>query len=196
LYSGRNNRSDFFFLVNGFQYLRLIKRLDLFHIQRLDVLSIRSDFFFVNWNGLLFVNRFDFFVIEGLDFLSVDLLNLFLVDRENLFFVDRLMLMCSLDGENFLDDRQLMLLVVVIIVFGATSNVSDVSDETRVTFDIIVDDLTASVGQKNVVESLRVTSFAALELAHVEAAVTVFHGPFRFVVHGSNDILIFFIRRI
>ena len=79
--------------------------------------------------------------------------------------------------------------VVIIVVFSAISNVSDVSDETRVTVHVIVDDLTASVGQKNVVESLGVTPFMALELAHVDAAVIVFHGPFRFVVHGSDNIL-------
>ena len=34
--------------------------------------------------------------------------------------------------------------VVIIVLFSATFNVSDVSDETRVTVHVIVDDLTAT----------------------------------------------------
>ena len=110
-----------------------------------------------------------------------------LVDRENLFFVDRLMMMGFIDGKDFLDEQ--LLFVVIIIVLSATFNVSDVSDETRVIVYVIVDDLSASVGQKNVVKSLGVMPFAALELAHVDASVIVFHGQFE-LVHGNNGLIL------
>ena len=61
-----------FFLVNWFQSLRLVKRFDLFFVERTNnflllgwrqfYLVQRLNFFFVDWDDLFFVNPFDFFV--------------------------------------------------------------------------------------------------------------------------------------
>ena len=71
------------------------------------------------------------------------------------------------------------------VTLGVTV-VSDISDVTGVSVDVIVDVLLATVGEDDPVVSLGVITVASLLLAHVDVVVVVsLHGPVERVVSGG-----------
>ena len=76
------------------------------------------------------------------------------------------------------------LLFVVVGVLGLTL-VLDVSDVAGIAIDVIIDNLTATVGQVNVVVSVSVVSLAALLGSKVDVKIVVIYVIFVFVVDGS-----------
>jgi hypothetical protein len=60
--------------------------------------------------------------------------------------------------------------------------VSDISNVTRVTIDLIVNILAATVGENDVVVSLSVFTIAGFVLAHVDVRGIVINSPVEFVV--------------
>ena len=73
---------------------------------------------------------------------------------------------------------------VVVGVLGLTL-VLDVSDVAGIAIDVIIDNLTATVGQVNVVVSVSVVSLAALLGSKVDVKIVVIYVIFVFVVDGS-----------
>ena len=74
-------------------------------------------------------------------------------------------------------------LIAGLISLGITI-VSNISDVTGITVDVIVDVLLATVGEDNPVVSLGVVTIASLVLTEI-VVIIVLHGPIKFVVSGG-----------
>ena len=73
---------------------------------------------------------------------------------------------------------------LVIVRLGLTL-VLDLSDVTRVTIDVIVDNLATAVGENNEVRSLGVVTVAVLVVAHINVVVVVLNSVVEGVISGG-----------
>jgi len=78
---------------------------------------------------------------------------------------------------------------LVVVSLGVTI-VRDISDVTGVTVDVIVDGLTAAIGENDGVRSFGVITVASLVVAHIDVGVVVLDGVVEAVVSGGLKISI------
>ena len=70
----------------------------------------------------------------------------------------------------------------LVIVGLCVTIVGDISDVTGITIDVIIDILTATVGEDDVVVAGGFVTIASFVLGHVNVVVVVLDGPVEFVV--------------
>ena len=92
-----------------------------------------------------------------------------------------IMISYSIDVEyiSILDISHLIIFLeggfVVVFVFGL-SFVFHVGDVARITINVVVDDLTTTIGKNDVVLSSDLISLMFLVVAHIDVEAVVFHG--------------------